>query len=455
MKCFSTSDKDIITIELILLKSYKRWYQKQSSFVQQQVDALQFQANNGNFILLLDKKGQLDKVIICVAMLDDLYNLSALPLSLPIAKYKIVNQLDEKCIMQLCLGWMLGAYQFTRYKKAKRKAAQLFVFPKMLKRLKIECEATYLVRDLINTPLCDMKPADLSAECESVASKYHAKINITQGKRLAKQFPAVYAVGKGGSDARFIEMTWGNPKHKKITLVGKGVCFDTGGYDLKSASGMAIMKKDMGGAAHVLALAQMIMALKLKCHLTVLIGAVENMVSAQAFCPGDVIQTRLGLSVEIGNTDAEGRLVLCDGLAYACEKKPDLLIDFATLTGAARVALGPEIATVVSNQDDIAKQCSELSVCVQDSCWPLPLYKNYRPWLNSQIADMNNHSSEPFAGAITAALFLNEFVCPDIPWLHVDTYGWNKQALPGRPAGGEAIGLRAVLALIEEKLAKV
>jgi leucyl aminopeptidase len=300
-----------------------------------------------------------------------------------------------------------------------------------------------------------MGPAELAEAARGVARRFGGKVTVTVGEQLLKKnYPAIHAVGRAASRApRLIDLRWQGPnaaKGPRITLVGKGVCFDSGGLDLKPASGMLLMKKDMGGAAHALGLAQWIMAAKLPVRLRLLIPAVENAVSGDAFRPGDVIATRKGLTVEIGNTDAEGRLVLCDALAEAVTESPDMLLDFATLTGAARVALGPDLPAMFCNDDKLAGLILRHGVAEGDPVWRLPLFKGYRQGLESKVADLNNISNSPYGGAITAALFLENFVSPGTRWAHFDVMAWNVATRPGRPEGGEAMGLRAVYAAIVE-----
>lgn len=446
MDCYTAQTNKSIPIDCIDLKGFDAWLQKQEAFVKAQLHARQFEATDRSFFLILDKNGDLVKVIVILESFACLYGLSRLATCLPKGKYHLSNSLTDEQFKFLSLGWGLATYQFATYKKATPIKAQLCLpANKITTEVKHLLTGITLTRDLINTPSCDMTPKHLATVAKKMATEYQAKVAVIQGKKLESDFPAIHAVGKGGNTAPcFIELTWGNPKHKKLTLVGKGICFDSGGYDIKPSSGMLLMKKDMGGAAHVLGLAKVIMAQKLKFHLTVLISAAENLINEQAFRPGDIIKTRKGLTIEIGNTDAEGRLVLADALTYACEKKPDLLIDFATLTGAARVALGPELVPVMSNQNELARSCVDAGIKAQDPCWQLPLFKEYRAWLNSPIADLNNNSGQPYAGAIVAGLFLKEFVTPETPWLHLDTFAWNNASHPGRPQGGEALGLRAV-----------
>jgi len=311
------------------------------------------------------------------------------------------------------------------------------------------------VRDLINTPANDMLPSHLASAAEDVAREFGARATTTVGDDLAKGFPMIHAVGRASTDApRLIDLVWGDPAHPKVTLVGKGVCFDSGGLDLKPANGMRLMKKDMGGAAHALGLARLVMANALPVRLRVLIPAVENAVAGNAFRPGDVIRARSGTTVEIDNTDAEGRLVLCDALSLACEEKPAALIDYSTLTGAARTALGTELPALFANDDALAVGIESAGRACADLVWRLPLHAPYKKMLDSKIADFANGSSSPYAGAIVAALFLETFVAAGVPWAHFDIMAWNTASQPGRPEGGEAMGLRAVYAMLAERFGK-
>jgi leucyl aminopeptidase len=315
--------------------------------------------------------------------------------------------------------------------------------------------AQALVRDLVNTPTEDMGPAQLADAATREADRFHAQVDIIQGEDLlSENYPAIHAVGRASDrEPRLISLTWGDRDAPVLALVGKGVCFDTGGLNLKPAAGMLTMKKDMGGAAHVIALARLVMQYKLPVRLMVLIPAVENSVSGNAYRPGDVIHTRKGLTIEIGNTDAEGRVVLADGLAYACEHSPDLVIDFATLTGAARIALGADLPPVFSNHLEIANGIADAGQRVEDPLWVMPLHQPYKKLIKSEIAHLNNISKSSYGGCITAALFLEHFVEPEIPWVHIDTFAWNQSARPGRPAGGEALGLRAVFNYLRDRYA--
>lgn len=346
-------------------------------------------------------------------------------------------------------GWQTGQYRFTRYRKEKDEEGDRILLTKSVKAIEpalAEARAVALVRDLVNTPAEDMGPAQLEAEAESLAKEFSAKISVTKGDRLETEFPMVNAVGRAASRhhaPRMIELTWGSEKAPKLALVGKGVCFDSGGLDIKPSRGMALMKKDMGGAAHVLALARLIMGAGLNVRLQMLVPAVENAVAGNAFRPGDILRSRKGLSVEIGNTDAEGRLILADALALASESEPDLIIDFATLTGAARVALGPDLPALMARRDETARALIEAGKAHDDAVWQLPLHAPYAEWLKSDVADLNNSSENGFAGASVAGLFLDKFVGEGLDWAHFDTFAWRPAAKPGRPKGGDALGLRA------------
>ena len=379
----------------------------------------------------------------------DPWSLAGLPLKLPAGRYTLGQGPVAITPEDAAFAWSMGSYQFTRYKKAKRAPAELQLAPSPAVTQALQmADACRLVRDLVNTPTEDMGPEQLAKEAREQAKSFGGQFREWVGDELLKKdFPTIHAVGRASYRApRLIEITWGNPKHPKIAVVGKGVCFDTGGLDIKTAEGMRLMKKDMGGAAHALALARLIMQRKIPVRLQMLIPAVENSIAGNAFRPGDVLRTRKGLTVEIGNTDAEGRLVLCDALAYASEQEPELIVDFATLTGAARVALGPELPALFSNDEKIAAKILAASEKLGDPLWRLPLWRNYRRLYDSDIADFNNSGKGGFAGSIVGALFLDHFVPDNIPWVHLDVYAWNDISRPGRPLGGEAQGLRAVLA---------
>ena len=360
---------------------------------------------------------------------------------------------------QAALGWLLAQHRFDAFRSKKDEPE---LRPRILltgEAARIEefvglADATALVRDLVNTPAGDLGPAEFEAAARGEAKRHAAKLRVTTGDELRTNYPLIEAVGRAAIPERaprLIELEWGDPKHPRVAIVGKGVCFDSGGLDLKPASGMRIMKKDMGGAAHALALARLIMAQKLPIHLHLLIPAVENAISGAAYRPGDIVRSRKGLFVEIDNTDAEGRLVLADALDRAVEEKPELIVDFATLTGAARVALGPDLPATFANRDELAAELESAARDVGDALWRMPLWDPYDEMLKSDIADLANASSSPMAGCITAAMFLKRFVPDDIAWAHLDTWAWRDPAKPGRPKGGDALGLRAVFETLRRR----
>jgi leucyl aminopeptidase len=384
---------------------------------------------------------------------DDLWTVAGLAQRLPAGTYALDPEPAPAAATRAAIGWGLGSYAFTRYRKPGRRPAEL-VIPKAADRDTVErtVSAASLVRDLVNTPAEDMGPAELAAAAEALAKRHDMSVRIVEGDELREHYPLIHAVGRASTrPPRLIDLTWGDADAPKITVVGKGVCFDTGGLDLKSDAGMKLMKKDMGGAAHALGLAEMVASARLPVRLRVLVAAVDNAVAGNAFRPLDVIRSRKGLTVEIGNTDAEGRLILADALTDALDEKPALLVDFATLTGAARVALGPELPAMYANSDATAESLMRHAGAQADPLWHMPLWQGYRAMLDSKVADLNNVTSAPFAGSVTAALFLQEFVGRAQDWVHLDIYAWNPSAKPGRPEGAEAQTLRAVFALIAER----
>ena len=382
----------------------------------------------------------------------DLFRPGALPGLLPPGVYRFANAPHDARLATLAFA--LGSYRFGRYRKTDSSDVRL-VPPDGIDIAEVErmAEAACLARDLINTPSNDMGPEQLAEAAQTLASRFGASFICITGEELLRQnFPLIHAVGMASPRApRLIDFSWGDPSHPKVTLVGKGVCFDTGGLDLKPSSGMLIMKKDMGGAANVLALAQMVMGAKLKVRLRVLIPAVENAVAGNAFRPLDIFKSRKGLTVEIGNTDAEGRLVLADALALADEEKPDLLIDLGTLTGAARVALGPDLPPFYTHDETLADDVARCAKVENDPLWRMPLWPPYDSWLDSKVADINNAPGSSFAGSITCALFLQRFVEQAKSWLHVDIYGWTPSAKPARPEGGECQAARAIYQLLSQR----
>jgi leucyl aminopeptidase len=418
-------------------------------------DANGFVAKPGKSLILPAADGTLSQVIFGIeeetAKSRDPFRAGVLPGLLPAGTYRFANAPHDARLA--ALGFALGSYRFTRYRKAETPEVRLVppdgVDAAELARM---ADAAFLARDLINTPSNDMGPAELEAAARDLAARFGATFSCIAGDELARGFPLIQAVGKASTRTpRLIDFTWGDASHPKVTLVGKGVCFDTGGLDLKPSSGMLLMKKDMGGAANVLALAQMVMDAKLKLRLRVLIPAVENAVAGNAFRPLDVFKSRKGITVEIGNTDAEGRLILADALALADEEKPELLVDLGTLTGAARVALGPDLPPFYTNDETLASDVARLARQENDPLWRMPLWPAYDSWLDSKVADITNAPSGAFAGSITCALFLQRFVEAAKSWLHVDIFGWTPSARPGRPEGGECQAARAIYKLLSER----
>ncbi|MGD9767181.1 MAG: M17 family metallopeptidase [Pseudolabrys sp.] len=415
------------------------------------VKAAGFTPTPGSYLALPNRDGGLAGVLFGIEM--DRANADAflpgkLAGLLPPGTYYFASKPHDATLATL--AFLLEAYRFTRYRKARAPAAKLVV-PDGVDGEDVSriAEGVTLTRDLINTPSNDMGPAELEAAARRLAKAHRASIRTVSGSALAKGFPLIQAVGGASTRApRLIDMTWGSTKHPKVTLVGKGVCFDTGGLNIKPDAGMLNMKKDMGGAATVLGLAHMIMARKLKLRLRVLIPAVENSIAGNAFRPRDIYRSRKGLTVEIGNTDAEGRLVLADALTLACDEKPDLLVDMATLTGAARVALGPDLPPFYTDGETLAAEVAKHAAAQNDPLWRLPLWSPYDRMLDSKIADMNNVSAGGFAGSITAALFLRRFVTDPAKWLHLDIFAWTPSAKPARPEGGECQSARALYAML-------
>ena len=415
-----------------------------------------FTARPGKCLILPAPDGQISQVLFGLedesSKSRDLFRPGALPGLLPSGVYRFANAPHDTRLA--ALAFELGSYRFGRYRKAETPGVRL-VPPDGVDIADIVrmAEAAALARDLINTPSNDMGPAELALAAEALAKRYGASFSSIVGDELlAQNFPLIHAVGMASTRApRLIDICWGEPDHPRVTLVGKGVCFDTGGLDLKPSIGMLIMKKDMGGAANVLALAQMVMDAKLKVRLRVLIPAVENAVAGNAFRPLDIFKSRKGPTVEIGNTDAEGRLVLADALALADEEKPDLLVDLGTLTGAARVALGPDLPPFYTNDETLAADVATHAKRENDPLWRLPLWPAYDSWLDSKVADINNAPSGGFAGSITCALFLQRFVTDAKSWLHVDIYGWTPSAKPARPEGGECQAARAIYKLLSQR----
>jgi len=392
-----------------------------------------------------------DGVLLGVGKDDDPFIFAAAADKLPEGEYRLADTLSDDESTLACLGWLMGGYRFDRY-KSQRSAQALLIAPENadIDAASRAAAATGLVRDLVNTPAADMTPEALAAEALNLASDHGADVRIVSGDDLLEEnFPMIHAVGRAAAIApRLIDISWGDASAPKLTLVGKGVTFDSGGLNIKGAAGMALMKKDMGGGAHALALGRMIMVAGLKVRLRILVAAVENAVAGNAFRPGDILKSRKGLTVEIGNTDAEGRLVLADALACGGEEEPDLMISLATLTGAARVALGPELAPFYCDDDTLSEALEAASQRVADPVWRMPLWRNYDAMLSSQIADVNHIAGGSFAGSVTAALFLRRFTPESGSWMHFDLYAWRPKAAPGRPVGGEAQAIRGLFEVL-------
>ncbi len=428
--------------------TYAAWRDQQTPAVQAWLQAQGFTAAAGTHALLPGSDG-LAGAVLGVADLHDPFAWAHAPYALPASDWRMADAIDDQAQAAMQLGWGLGSYRFTRYRAATRAPARLV--GTIDADIAAQIAACIRVRDLVNTPTEDMGPADLEAVTREIAQAHGADIDVLVGDDLLlHNFPAIHAVGRASHrDPRLIVLHWGDASHPHIAIVGKGVCFDTGGLDVKAAAGMRNMKKDMGGAAHAIALAELIMARRLPVRITLLVPAVENALGPNAYRPGEVIATRKGISVEIDNTDAEGRIVLCDALAYAAEQKPQLILDFATLTGAARVALGPDLPALFGNDDAVANDWLDAGLRTHDPLWRMPLHRPYLRYLSSGIADIANGSNTTMAGCITAALYLDRFVPNDQPWAHLDVYSWNDSDRPGRPAGGEAQALRACWAMLK------
>ncbi|MEZ5654403.1 MAG: leucyl aminopeptidase family protein [Sphingobium sp.] len=449
--------QNAITITLVDKSSFEGWLKDQGERTRAAIYAQKFAGKGYEYAILPGDKPEAWSVVAGVANVESLSSwcLAKLAENLPGGTYRLADGNPGPA----ALGWLTSQYKFDRYRSDKsgnipesrillsREAGRIEPIVRLAR-------ATYLVRDLVNTPTADMGPSELEKTVETLARAHDATVTVTHGDTLEQSYPMIHAVGRAAGRThapRLIEMSWGNPEHPRVAIVGKGVCFDSGGLDIKPSSAMRLMKKDMGGAAHAIALAQLILENRLPIRLHLLIPAVENAIAGNAFRPGDILATRNGMTVEIGNTDAEGRLVLGDAITRAAEDKPELLLDFATLTGAARVALGPDLPAMFANDDDLANQLSSSGNAHDDPTWRLPLWSNYEDMLKSDIADINNAGEGGFAGAITAALFLQKFVPDEVQWAHFDTFAWRPAAKPGRPKGGEALGLRAAFAMLETR----
>ena len=454
---YTDTSVSALPLHVLEREGFNAWREALAPALRAWVDAQQFVAAPGALILLPsvhpDEKPGIAAAAIGIGDPLDPYSYAHAPHGLPPGDWELATPLTAEARSALQLGWGLGSYRFDRYKQPPRQPARLLLRDADAEVLDL-LAACVRVRDLVNTPTEHMGPEQLETVARQIAGQHGAQIEVVAGDELlAQDFPAIHAVGRASHRApRLIALRWGASGLPHVALVGKGVCFDTGGLDLKPADGMRNMKKDMGGAAHALALAELVMARKLPLRLTLLIPAVENAIGPDAFRPGEVIATRQGLSVEIDNTDAEGRVVLCDALTYAGEQAPDIVLDFATLTGAARIAMGPDVPALFANDDALANDWLAAGERTRDPLWRLPLWRPYLRYLNSGIADLANAGSR-MAGAITAALYLERFVPAQQKWAHLDVYAWNDSDRPGRPAGGEAMALRAAFEMLKGRYA--
>ncbi len=459
---FTDDDSQALPLHVVARPTFASWRAAQPSATGQWLDAQGFDGSPGSAMTLPGADGGIAAAVLGIGDPLDPYSYAHAPFTLPARAWRLADEQDPAAVAALQLGWGLGAYRFDRYKQPSRQPALLLMDPAPSHE-DPGAEAMDLlaacvrVRDLVNTPTEHMGPDQLESTVCEIAARHGGAISVVSGEDLLTQnFPAIHAVGRASHRApRLISLSWGDGDvdHPHVVIVGKGVCFDTGGLDIKPADGMRNMKKDMGGAAHAIALAELVMARRLPLRITLLVPAVENAIGPQAFRPGEVIATRSGISVEIDNTDAEGRVVLGDALVHAGELAPDLVLDFATLTGAARIALGPDLPAMYSNDDTVATQWLEAGARHCDPVWRMPLWRPYWRYLTSTIADIANSGSSRMGGSITAALYLERFVPPMQPWAHLDVYAWNDADRPGRPAGGEAQGLRAAFAMLKARVA--
>lgn len=452
----TTSKAPSLPLHVVTLSAYAAWLKKQDTSLKNWLKDTGFVADIGAFSILPADDGHLAGAVIITEDTPNCWSIAALSTCLPAKRFHIKGSFKADVLTQLVLGWELGRYQFTKYKKDDAVFATLDMPNGAdINYIQSTTAATFWARDMINTPANDMHPAALADEAVCWAKAHKAKITLLRGEELLdKNYPMIYTVGKASDiPPHLVDISFKKKGAPKVTLVGKGVTFDTGGLDIKSTAGMRMMKKDMGGAANVLALAKMIIDMKLPVQLRVLLPIVENAISGNAMRPTDIAPTRSGITVEIGNTDAEGRLILCDALTEADSEKPDIIIDCATLTGAARVALGTDIPVFFSNDAKLGRRLAEIAEKTHDPVWQLPLWQGYREKMNSPTAELSNDAQSGYGGAITAALFLQEFVSPDTTWLHVDMMGWNIKTLPGRPQGGEAMAVRTLYSLLHERYA--
>ena len=441
------------SIAIATKDGFDDWFKALPERARAVVLAAQFKGKAGEFVIIPGEVADDWSVAIGAADTPGVWDLAGAVARLPEGTYR----LSEGAPGQAALGWLLAHYRFDRYLPSADPMPQRVLLtsePATIAETVRVAQATALVRDLVNTPAADMGPADLQSAAHDIAKAHDATLTITKGHDLQTGYPMIHAVGRAADKhhaPRLIEIEWGNPAHPRIAIIGKGITFDSGGLNIKPGGSMRLMKKDMGGAAHALALASLVMAARLPVRLHMLIAAAENAISGDAFRPGDILKSRNGLTVEIDNTDAEGRLVLADAITRAGEDTPELMIDYATLTGAARVALGPDLPAMFCNDHALARAFSESSVNCDDPVWRLPLWSGYDDMLKSDVADIANSSESGMAGAITAALFLRKFVPKGISWVHFDTFAWRSAAKPGRPKGGDALGLRAAFDVLKSR----
>ena len=446
-------DQAARAIALVHPDEYEAWLGLQPPHIRALLAAQGITGKAGNRAILPGEGAEdWSALLVCDEPESSPWRIASLGETLPEGNYR----LKTGALGAAGLGWLLGQHRFDRYRSSEKPGPRVLLTcePALIAETVRVARAVATVRDMVNTAAADLGPAELEDETRALAQRHGAHFAVTHGDALAQGYPMIHAVGQAATRARaprLIELTWGDERAPRVALVGKGVCFDSGGLDIKSAAGMALMKKDMGGAAHALALAGLVMESGLAVRLHLLIPAVENAVSAAAFRPGDVLRARSGLSVENTNTDAEGRLILADALARAGEENPELIVDFATLTGAARVALGPDLPATFSNDDALAAELLQSATDVHDPLWRMPLWNGYDDMLKSDIADMVNAPDSGFAGTITAALFLRRFVPKSAQWVHLDTFAWRPAAKPARPKGGEALGMRALWALLKAR----
>lgn len=450
MNSILISDNKGIPLHILATDGYPSWLEQQTDRVKNWLQQTQYKGKG--LSLIPNAEGDLSQAVFVDEQPEHYFSCGDLIAQLPATQFLLHSPSEFQSA--IAFGWAIGSYRFELYKKANQQQAVLAIDNETLvNNIVKQVRATKLVRDLVNTPSADMMPQHLGEVAEQMTDEFGAQISQLVGEQLLEQnYPTIHAVGRASChDPRLIDLRWGNPEHPKVTLVGKGVCFDSGGLDVKPAAGMRLMKKDMGGAAHVLGLAQLIMSNKLPICLRVLVPAVENAIAGNAMRPGDVLTTRSGLTVEIDNTDAEGRLILCDALSEAQTENPELLIDFATLTGAMRIALGTELPGFFSTNNQVANDLCEAGIGISDPVWQMPLYQPYRSLFKSEIADMTNCPTVPTGGAICAALYLQAFVDDNTDWLHFDIMAYNSRKLSGRPVGGEAFGIRAVYQYLQNR----